>query len=122
MPQSQGPARMVIDRRVIEKHQGVEKQQYAKTYQQPTYRDKYHECDWAGPRQTDSFDKQPHDDQHPGHLQSTPNFTRHRHCAASFHSFTLSRWPTLCTTSWHPLDTQDSLFAFIAGSVAGSAL
>jgi hypothetical protein len=34
----------------------------------------------------------------------------------------LSSWRRLCTTSWQPLEMQETLFAFTAGSVSGSAL
>ena len=50
------------------------------------------------------------------------NVIRVVHGFDSVQNFTLSSVPTLCTTSWQPLEIQDNLFAFTAGRVSGSAL
>jgi len=80
------------------------------------------ESQGSRPKQTDGLHQQADNEQHARKAQSSFESTYRRFHLAPFQNFTLLSCPTLCTTSWQPLETHEILLAFTAGSRSGSAV
>lgn len=103
-------------KRVEEKHDSQTNQGAAKGY-------KYDERDRPGPHETERLNQQAEDHQDPRNAKPPDHEIVRRHQLPPSQNFTLlPQRPTLWTTSWQPLEMQDNLLAFTAGSVSGSAL
>ena len=106
---------LLLRRGLASGYQREEKHNDSGGTQQAADADQKNKSQRPHPEQTDGLHQQADNQQHPGQPESFLESNDRRGHWAPFQNFTLFNWPALCTTSWHPLERQETLVGLHRG-------